>query len=231
MDKLRKPLSIWVQLFKRRSLYQLNFTSGTTSWKECLMVILSLLRLEPIQNGKWIGIFEKKVTGLLGVRYAFTFSAGRMALYAILEALDIGDGDEVIIPGYTCVVVPAAIIYAGAKPVYVDISDEDHNIDVTKIEAKITGRTRAIIAQHTYGNPCNVGAIRQLCHRYNLALIEDCAHTLGTFTEEGNMLGTMGDAAFFSTDHTKFISTSVGGIVTTNDEAIGQKLKFYSSLS
>jgi len=188
------------------------------------MVISSLLKLETIQHGKWISAFEKKVADLLGVRYAFTFSAGRVALYAILKALDIGDGNEVILPGYTCVVVPAAIIYSGAKPVYVDISAEDYNIDVTKMEAKITDRTRAIIAQHTYGNPSNVGAIRQICNRYNLVLIEDCAHTLGTFYK-GSMLGTMGDVAFFSTDHTKFISTSVGGIATTNDELIGQRLQ------
>ena len=204
-------LTFWVSLARRRSLYQLNFTSGTTTWKECLMVLLALLRFEPIQDGKWIGVFEKRVADLLGVKYAFTFSAGRMALYAILEALDIGDGDEVIIPGYTCVVVPAAIIYSGAKPVYVDISEKDYNIDVAKIEAKITDRTKAIIAQYTYGNPCNIGIIRQICHRHNLVLIEDCAHTLGTFDKD-TMLGTMGDVAFFSTDHTKFISTSVGGV-------------------
>jgi dTDP-4-amino-4,6-dideoxygalactose transaminase len=216
--------SFWAGLVKRRSLYQLNFTSGTTTWRECLMVFSSLLKLEPIQNGKWISVFERKVADLLGVRYAFTFSAGRMALYAILNALDIGDGDEVILPGYTCVVVPAAIIYAGAKPVYVDISTEDYNIDVTKIESKITGKTKAIMAQHTYGNPSNVGAIRRICDRYNLVLIEDCAHTIGTF-DKGNMLGTTGDVALFSTDHTKFISTSVGGVATTNDELIGQRLK------
>ena len=188
------------------------------------MVLSSLLKLEPIQDGKWISAFEKKVTDLLGVRYAFTFSAGRMALYAILEALDIGDGDEVILPGYTCVVVPAAIIYAGANPVYVDVSEEDYNIDVTKIEAKITDKTRAIIMQHTYGNPSNAGAIRQICNRHNLVLIEDCAHTLGIF-DRGGMLGTMGDVGFFSTDQTKFISTSVGGVATTDNELIGQRLK------
>jgi perosamine synthetase len=223
-DKLRELPSLLVQLFKRRSLYQLNFTSGTTTWKECLMVLLSLLKLEPIQDGKWISVFEKRIAGLLGVKYAFSFSAGRMALYSILKAVDIGEGDEVIIQGYTCVVVPAAIIYADAKPVYVDISRKDYNIDVDKIEAKITDKTRAIIGQHTYGNPCDLEAIRKICDQHNLVLIEDCAHLLGT-SYKGSKLGAMGDAAFFSTDHTKFISTSVGGIAVTNNEFIGQSLK------
>ncbi len=217
-------LAFGVGLFRRRSFYQLNYTSGTTTWRECRMVLASLLRLEPIQNGKYISIFEKRIADLLGIRYAFSFSSGRMALYAILKALDIKDGDEVIVEGYTCVVVPAAIIYAGVKPVYVDISAKDYNIDVKKMETKITRKTKAIIAQHTYGNPANVATFKQICRRYNLFLIEDCAHTLGT-SDKGSMLGTMGDVAFFSTDHTKFISTSVGGIAITNNEIIGKKLK------
>lgn len=226
--KLSKILGIflgfWRELFQRRSLYQLNFTSGTTTWKECLMVLFSLLKLEPLQNGKWISAFEETVADLLGVKYAFTFSAGRMALYSILKALDIGKGDEVIMPGYTCVVVPAAVIYADAKPVYVDISRKDYNIDVDKIEPKITDKTRAIIGQHTYGNPCNLDAIRKICDRHTLVLIEDCAHLLGT-SDRASKLGSIGDVAFFSTDHTKLISTSVGGIAVTNNESIGQRLK------
>jgi dTDP-4-amino-4,6-dideoxygalactose transaminase len=147
-----------------------------------------------------------------------------MALYAILKVLNIGNGDEVIMPGYTCVVVPAAIIYAGAKPVYVDISEHDYNIDITKIEAKITDKTRAIIAQHTYGNLSYAATIKEICRRHNLFLIEDCAHTLDT-SDKSNQLGKMGDAAFFSTDHTKYISTSVGGVAVTDNELIGQKLQ------
>ncbi|MHB8104023.1 MAG: DegT/DnrJ/EryC1/StrS family aminotransferase [Dehalococcoidales bacterium] len=213
-----------VGFFQRRSFYQLNYTSGTTTLRECRMVLASLFKLEPLQNGKYISIFEKRVADLLGVKYTFSFSAGRMALYAILKAMDIKDGDEIIMPGYTCAVVPSAIIYAGAKPVYIDISARDYNIDVTKIEAKITKKTKAIIAQHTYGNPCNVAAIKEICRRHNLVLIEDCAHTMGT-SYKGSMLGTLGDVAFFSTDHTKFISTSIGGIAVTNNESIGKKLQ------
>lgn len=213
-----------VKFAQRKSLHQLNFTSGTTTWKECLIVMWSIIKMESLQKGNWIGIFERDITNLLGVRHVFTFSAGRMALYSILKALDIGEGDEVILPGYTCVVVPAAIIYAGARPVYIDISRRDYNLDADKIEAKITDKTRAIIAQHTYGIPCNLDAIKEICDRYKLFLIEDCAHLLGT-SHKGKKLGTIGDVAFFSTDHTKFISTSVGGITVTNNDLVGQKLK------
>jgi len=187
------------------------------------MVLSSLLKAEPLQEGKWIGYFHNEITNLLDTRYAFTFAAGRMALYAILKALNINKDDEVILPGYTCVVVPAAIIMSGARPVYVDISREDYNIDANKIEAKITPKTKAIIAQHTYGSPCDLDAIRTICERYKLYLIEDCAHTIGT-KYRGEKLGTIGDASFFSTDHTKYISTSIGGIAVTNNNSIGKRL-------
>ncbi len=218
------PALFIARLWQRKSLFQLNFTAGTNSLGESLSVIISLLKLEPLRNGIWIDLFQKQLAGLLGVKYVFTFAAGRMALYAILKAMGIGKGDEVIIPGYTCVVVPTAIVLTGAKPVYVDISPKDYNMDVTQIEAKITPRTRAIIAQHTFGSPSNLEVITGLCHRYKLYLVEDCAHVMGD-DGQGRMLGTAGDAAFFSTDHTKFISTSVGGIAVTDNPVIGARLK------
>jgi dTDP-4-amino-4,6-dideoxygalactose transaminase len=187
------------------------------------MVLSSLLKAKPLKQGKWISAFHDEVTSLLGTKYAFSFAAGRMALYAILEALDIGEDDEVILPGYTCVVVPTAIVMIRAKPIYVDISRKDYNIDAAKIEEQITPKTKVIIAQHTYGSPCDLDTIRKLCDKYKLYMIEDCAHTIG-MEYKGEKLGTFGDASFFSTDHTKYISTSIGGIAVTSNNRIGEKL-------
>jgi len=114
------------------------------------------------------------------VSHIYTFFKGRVALYAILKAMGISSNDEVIVPGFTCVVVPNAIMYALAKPVYVDIDKKDYNIDVDKIEEKITKNTKVIIAQHTFGIPANMDRIVEICKRYKLYLIEDACHALGS---------------------------------------------------
>jgi dTDP-4-amino-4,6-dideoxygalactose transaminase len=153
-----------------------------------------------------------------------SFGSGRMALYAILEALDVKDNDEVIIPAFTCVVVPNAIIYRGAIPVYADIDPFTFNIDVSKIEALITPRTKALYAQHTFGLPCDFDEIKKLASKYQLFVIEDAAHAIGAFYK-GQPVGSLGDMAFFSTDHSKIINTHTGGIIVTNDLILGEKVK------
>src|SRR5205823_2123218 len=124
----------------------------------------------------WVQRYENAAAQYAGVPYAVSFGAGRMALYAILEAIDIENGDEVIIPAYTCVVVPNAIIYRGSKPLYVDISKQTFNIQSESIEKAITERTKAILLQHTFGQPCDIEAILAIARRHRLIVIEDCAH-------------------------------------------------------
>ena len=109
--------------------------------------------------------FEEAFARWLGVRSAFAFWKGRVALYVILRALGIGEGDEVILPGYTCVVAVNPIKMLGAKPVYVDIEPVTYNIAPEQIEAKITPRTRLILAQHTYGYPAEMDAILDIARR------------------------------------------------------------------
>ena len=147
-----------------------------------------------------------------------------MALYSILEALDIGEGDEIILPAFTCVVVPNALIYKSVVPKYVDISVRDFNMDVTKIEAMITEKTKAIYAQHTFGIPCNLRKIKEIADKYGLLIIEDAAHALGSMYE-GYNIGTWSNATFYSSDHSKVISTYLGGIATTNDDKTAHKIK------
>lgn len=154
----------------------------------------------------------------------FLFYKGRVALYALLKAYNIQPGDEVILQGFTCVVVPNAILYCGATPVYVDISLNDYNIDVTKIEQAITPRTKIIIAQNTFGLAPNFDAILTIAQKYNLIVLEDCTHGFGG-TYNGKKNGTIAHASFFSTQWNKPFSTGVGGFATVNDSTILAKMQ------
>lgn len=204
----------------KNPLYRLNFTSGTTSALEALGAIMRLG-----SQKDYIGEYHHVLSQHFGGAAVFSFAAARMALFAILKAAGIGQGDEVILQGYTCVVVPKAIMFTGAMPVYVDIKESDYNIDFDDMVSKITDKTRAIVVQYTYGNPCkDIFKVKDVCRSKNILLIEDCAHILGS-SFEGHMLGTIGDAAIISTDHTKYISTSVGGAAIINDSRLAENLK------
>jgi len=154
-----------------------------------------------------------------GEMQAFSFWKGRVALYAILEALGIGQGDEVIVPGFTCVVVPNAVIYRGASPVYVDIESHTFNINPSSLERALTSKTKAIIVQHTFGIPSDIDAIGALAKEAGVTVIEDSAHALGCLYK-GQPVGTLGNAAFFSFQWSKSYTTGLGGIALTKDSAL-----------
>lgn len=206
---------------------EINFTSCTTTACECVKAIVHCK-----DKKDYVTVYHEKIKDILHMEYVYSFAGGRMALYAILQAMGIGKGDEVIIQGYTCCVVPKAIMYTGAKPIYADITEEDYNLSYNSVVANLTDRTKAIVVQHTYGIPCHaMNALRKLCDEKKLYMIEDCAHTFGV-EWNGKVLGTFGDAAFFSTDHTKYISTSVGGVAVTNNSLLGQQLDvIYSTVT
>lgn len=182
------------------------------------------MRGGPYDDNDTIREYERQFAECCGVNHAVSFGAGRMALFAILEVLGIGAGDEVIIPAFTCVVVPNAILYRGARPVYVDIEPQFFNIDVTKVERAITPRTKALYAQHTFGIPCDVDALRELGRRHGLPVIEDAAHALGAVYRD-RPIGSLTEVAFVSTDHSKVINTHLGGMALTNDEEYATRLR------
>lgn len=216
-----------IHLFTKKLIHNLptaprkrfNIFTGTNNIIEWREMAKAWISNKPYDTPGIISEYEKKFAQICGVKHGISFGAGRMALYAILEALKIGNGDEVVIPAFTCVVVPNAILYRGARPVYVDIEDRTFNIDVNKVEAAITSRTRALYAQHTFGTPCDVETIRDIGRRHNLPVIEDGAHALGA-TYKGKPVGSLTEVAFFSTDHSKVINTHLGGIAVTNDDAL-----------
>lgn len=151
------------------------------------------------------------------------FSKGRVALYAILTSAGIGAGDEVIVPGFTCSVVPQAVIYTGARPVYADIEPGNYGLDARKLASRITPSVKAIIVQHTYGIPADMDDILPLVKEHKLLLIEDCCHALGA-KYRGVEVGLFGDAAFFSTQWSKPISTGLGGWAQINNDDLAERL-------
>lgn len=159
-----------------------------------------------------------------GNLHVFSFWKGRVALYAILKALDIGAGDEVILPGYTCVVVPNAVRFLGAVPIYVDNQPGTFNIDPNRVEGVITDRTRAILVQHTYGIPGPIAEILAIANRHGIPVIEDSAHALGSAINN-QKVGTFGKAAFFSSQWSKPYTTGLGGLAVTTDQDLAIKLR------
>ncbi len=154
---------------------------------------------------------------------AFSFWKGRVALYAVLKSMGVEAGQEVILPGYTCVVNVNPIKYLGAKPVYVDIERDTFNTDATLIEEQITSNTKVIIAQHTYGYPCDMDAIMNIAEKNDITVIEDCCLALGP-KYKGKTVGTFGKAAYFSFQWNKPYTTGLGGMAITSDIELAKEI-------
>ena len=154
----------------------------------------------------------------------FLFFKGRVALYAILKAMNIQAGDEVILPAFTCVVVPNAILYLNAKPVYVDIKPETYTMDPLQIKSKITSKTKIIILQNTFGLSMDIERILNIARNNNLYTIEDCTHGFGgRYNNQFN--GTLCDASFFSTQWNKPFSTGIGGFAIVANTELNKKME------
>ena len=169
--------------------------------------------------------YEAEFAALFGPSYqGFLFWKARVGLYAILRALDLKPDDEVIVPAYTCVVVPHAIIHAGAKPAFADIVPGEYNLDPASVEKTITRRTRVLIVQHTYGIPADVASLQFIAKKHGLILLEDCAHVLLGAKHDDQLLGSFGAAAFFSSQWSKPYTTGLGGAVITRDPDLALRL-------
>jgi perosamine synthetase len=174
---------------------------------------------------------EEKIKNFLGVKRVFLFNSGRSGWLAILKALNLEKGSEVLIQGFTCNAVVNPIIWAGLKPVFVDIEEETLNLDPQDLERKITAKSKVVLVQHTFGKPADLETILKICQKNHLFLIEDGAHSLG-LSFQGRLLGTFGKAAFFSFGRDKLISSVFGGAVVTNDDSFAKNLeKFQKELS
>ncbi len=146
-------------------------------------------------------------------------SSGRSALEIVLKAIGLKPEDEIIMQAFTCIAVPEPVLWRRVTPVYADILPRQYTINPDSVKKKITPNTRAIIAQHTYGLPADMAALRQIADEHNLFLIEDCAHALGS-TLRGQPLGTFSDAAIFSFGRDKSISSVYGGAIATKNRQL-----------
>ncbi|MCC7523897.1 MAG: DegT/DnrJ/EryC1/StrS aminotransferase family protein, partial [Chitinophagaceae bacterium] len=174
--------------------------------------------------GKYIDRFETEFASFCGTRYGVATSNGTVALHLALVALGIGKGDEVIVPDLSFVATVNTILQAGAVPVFADIDPYNLCMDPRELEKVITSRTKAIMPVHLYGHPADMNAINAIAEKHNLLVIEDAAEAHGA-SIHGRKVGNWGVCGSFSFYGNKNITTGEGGMITTNDEALYNRLR------
>jgi perosamine synthetase len=171
--------------------------------------------------GPKIEQFEKMIADLATTKYAIAVNSGTSALHLIVRALGIGDGDEVITTPFSFIASSNCILFERATPVFVDIDEKTLNMDIDQIEAKITSKTKAIIAVDAFGQPIDMVRLRQIADKHHLYLIEDAAEALGS-SFDGHMAGSLADASMYAFYPNKQITTAEGGVILTNNDKIAQ---------
>ena len=175
-------------------------------------------------TGPYIVRFEETFSQYCGVQYGVACSSGTAAIHLALAALGIGAGDEVIVPCFNLIVGVSTVIWTGARPVLVDADAATWCLDPTRIEEKITSRTKAILAVHMYGHPCDMDAIGVVARRHGLRVIEDAAEAHGA-EYNGRRVGGLSDVACFSFYGNKIITTGEGGMLVTNDRKLAERAR------
>ncbi len=177
------------------------------------------------KNGEESKKLEEKFKKYLELDYSFAFNSGRSALLAILESLDLNEGEEVLLQGFTCNAAVNPVLELGLNPIFVDV-DETLNMDPEDLKKKIGDKSKVVVVQHTFGKPADLEKVNEIADQQNLILIEDCAHSLGA-TYNGEKVGTFGKAAFFSLGRDKVISSVYGGMAVTDDPVLAERMKNY----
>ena len=175
-------------------------------------------------TGRFIERFEGEFAAFCGTRHAVACCYGTVAIHLLLAAMEIGPGDEVIVPSFTYISSANAVMYTGATPVFVDSELVHWNLDPAQIEAAITPRTRAIMAVHLYGHPADMNAIQSVARRHGIPVIEDAAEAHGAEVDR-RRVGSLGLGATFSFYGNKIITTGEGGMVTTDDAELANRAR------
>ena len=181
-------------------------------------------------KGKFIDEFEEKFSSYVGAKYGVTTTSGTTAIHLALASLRISQNDEVIVPAFTMVATVFPLIYLGAKPVLVDADINTWNIDVKRIEEKITAKTKAILPVHIYGCPVDMDPLLETAGDYNLHVIEDAAEAHGAEYKK-KRVGCLSDIGCFSFYANKIITTGEGGMVVTNNKEVYQRAKLLKDLA
>src|ERR1700733_14493812 len=196
-----------------------------------VQAVLDCLESGWLTMGPRTKAFEDALAQYVGTPHAVTVSSGTAALHLACVAAGLGPGDEVIVPAFTFVASAAAARYVGAEPVLCDVrSPLDFNLDPADVERRITPRTRAVVAVHFCGYPADVLALRTLCDERGLMLIEDCAQAIGAQVDDsGRQVGTVGELGAFSFFSKKQLCVGEGGMVTTADEELAERVRMFRS--
>lgn len=193
-----------------------------------IQAVVDVLKSDFLTTGPKIAEFEQTVADYVGAKYAVAISNGTSALHAACFAAGIGPGDEVITTPLTFAASANCVLYCGGTPVFADVDPKTYNIDPDDIRRKITDRTKAIIAVHLAGQPCDMDAIHSIAREHGLIVIEDGAHALGS-VYKGKKVGSLSDMTTFSFHPVKPITTGEGGMIVTDNEDFYKKMILFRS--
>lgn len=185
-------------------------------------MLKDVLKSGMITEHKFVNLFEKKCAEFLKVKYALATSSGTSALILALKCLELKG--EIIIPSFTYTSDAHALLWCGLKPVFSDIDPETFTLDAETAEKKISSKTAAIMPTHVFGNPCDISAFENIRRKKRLKVIYDAAHAFGS-TYRGKSMSAFGDITIYSLTPTKVLTTGEGGLITTNNKALAEKLR------
>lgn len=194
--------------------------------EEDISALVEVLRSDWLTTGPKVSEFERAFAAYVGAREAVAVANGTAALHAAVYALRIGPGDEVIVPAITFAASANAVVYQGGTPVFADVEKETLLIDAAQVEAKISPRTRAIIAVDYAGQPCDYDALRELAEPHSIAIISDACHALGGKYKD-RKVGGLGRLSAFSLHPVKHITTGEGGVITTDDDQLARRMRVF----
>ena len=194
--------------------------------EEDIQAVVDILRSDWLTTGPKVQEFEEAIAAYTGAKYAVAVSSGTAALHAAVYATGIGPGDEGIVPAMTFAATANAVVFQGGMPVFVDVDSDTLLLDPSQVEAKITPRTKAIIAVDYAGQPCDYDRLRDIAYRHDLTLIADACHALGA-TYKGRKVGALADLNIFSFHPVKHITTGEGGMITTDDSELAQRMNVF----
>jgi perosamine synthetase len=191
-----------------------------------IQAVVEVLRSDFLTQGPKVREFEEALADYCGAKYAVSFSSGTAALHGAYFAVDIGDGDEVIVPAMTFAATANAVVFQGATPVFCDVDAETLLVAPDLVEAKVSPRTKAIIAVDYAGQPCDYDALREITDRNKLVLIADACHSLGA-TYKGRKVGKLADLTVFSFHPVKHITTGEGGMAVTDNPEYYRRMAIF----
>jgi perosamine synthetase len=191
-----------------------------------IATVIEILRSDWLTTGPKVGEFERAFADLVDAKEAVAVSNGTAALHAAMYAVDIEPGDEVIVPPMTFAASANCVVFQGGTPVFADVDPDTLLIDPAQVKAKITPRTKAIIAVDYTGQPCDYDALRAIADQHNLTLVADACHALGG-SYKGRPVGSLADLSTFSFHPVKHVTTGEGGMIATDDPDLAQRMRVF----